>query len=114
MNADGSDVTRLTDDPAFDGDPTWTPDGTGIVFISDRTGNFDIYVMNADGSDEVNLTNHPADDEYPDVHPAGDRIAFHSNRLGGTHAWIVNIDGTGQSLLTTFGPTGYVSFAPGE
>jgi TolB protein len=112
MDADGSNVVRLTDDPAFDGDPTWTPDGEHIVFISDRTGDYDIYIMRADGSDVVNLTNHPANDEYPDVVPTGDRIAFHSDRLGGTNVWVMRLDGSDQSLLTASGPTGYVSFAP--
>jgi TolB protein len=112
MNADGSGLTRLTEDPAFEGDPTWTPDGEHIVFISDRTGDYDIYVMRADGSDVVNLTNHPAADEYPDVIPGGGRIAFHSDRHGGTRVWVMAMDGSNQSLLTTYGPTGYVSFAP--
>jgi TolB protein len=57
MNADGSNQTNLTNDPAPDTDPTWSPDGTKIAFISTRNGNQDIYVMNADGSNQTNLTN---------------------------------------------------------
>src|SRR5216117_1720966 len=48
MNADGSGATRLTNNPAADGGPIWSPDGTKIAFISDRDGNVEIYVMNAD------------------------------------------------------------------
>lgn len=52
MNADGSDQTRLTNNPVCDYQPSWAPDGTKIVFISRE----DIYVMNAnDGSDRINL-----------------------------------------------------------
>ena len=50
MNADGSGLTRLTNDPAFDTDPAWSPDGSQIAFHSLRDGNLEIYVMNADGS----------------------------------------------------------------
>ena len=66
MNADGSDQTRLTNNPANDGSPAWSPDGSRIAFTSDRDSNDEIYVMNADGSDQTNLTNNPAWDFSPD------------------------------------------------
>src|SRR3989440_484836 len=47
MNADGSGVTRLTNNPAGDFWPVWSSDGTKIVFQSERDGNDEIYVMNA-------------------------------------------------------------------
>src|SRR3989442_7570494 len=49
MNADGSGVTRLTNNPATDFQLAWSPDGTKIAFRTDRDGNWEIYVMNADG-----------------------------------------------------------------
>jgi WD40 repeat protein len=55
MNADGSDQRRLTDDPAYDHLPNWSPDGERIVFTTDRSGDFKTYVMNADGSDVQSL-----------------------------------------------------------
>ena len=57
--------TRLTDDPANDGVPAWSSDGSRIAFMSDRDGNWEIYVMNADGSDQARLTDNPADDGIP-------------------------------------------------
>jgi Tol biopolymer transport system component len=69
MNAqDGSNQTNLTIDPAFDFDPSWSPDGTKIAFSSDRDGNTEIYVMNAqDGSNQTRLTdNAAASDALPD------------------------------------------------
>jgi Tol biopolymer transport system component len=66
MNADGTNVRRLTDSPGLDEGPVWSPDGTKIAFSSDRDGQQEIYVMNADGSDPRRLTDNPARDESPD------------------------------------------------
>lgn len=60
-------VTRLTNDPADDRHPAWSPDGTMIAFSSDRDGNSELYVMNADGSGKNRITNRPeAFDFQPD------------------------------------------------
>ena len=56
MNADGSGETRLTTNSAHEVDPSWSPDGTRIVFTSSRDMNFEIYVMNTDGTVQTNLT----------------------------------------------------------
>ncbi len=69
MNADGSGVTRLTDNAAYDGHTRWSPDGSSIAFVSDRDANSEIYVMNADGSGQTNLTNNPAYDWGPSWGP---------------------------------------------
>lgn len=69
MNADGSGLTRLTNNPANDWDFSWSPDGRRIAFVSFRDDNWEIYVMNADGSGLKNLTNNPADDQWPSWGP---------------------------------------------
>jgi hypothetical protein len=51
IERDGSNKTRLTDDPHSDGLPVWSPDGAWIAFRSDRSGKWAIYVMRPDGSD---------------------------------------------------------------
>jgi len=55
MDADGSSLRRLTDDPAFDGYPSITPDGSGVVFVSNRSGQWNVYVANLAGGGLIAL-----------------------------------------------------------
>jgi len=100
MNADGSNPRKLTDHPATDGDPAWSPDGTKIAFVSNRDGNFEIYVMNANGSNQRNLTRHPDHDWDPAWSPDGTKIAFTSHRDGNFEIYVMNADGSNQRNLT--------------
>ena len=65
MNTDGSDQANLTDNPAFDRVPTWSPDGAKIAFSSSRDGDDEIYRMNANGSGQIKLTNNQITDSSP-------------------------------------------------
>lgn len=82
MNRDGSDPVNLTDDPAFDGYPAWSPDGSKIAFASNRAGqtpgNFHLYVMNADGSEVVRVLENDAmvEDARPQWSPDGSKLLF--------------------------------------
>ena len=69
MNADGSNQTNITNNPATDYDPCFSPDGTKIAFESYRDGDSEIYVMNADGSNQANITNNPGGDYSPSWGP---------------------------------------------
>jgi TolB protein len=60
MGVDGSNSTRLTNNPAADWQPAWSPDGRLIVFTSGSLSEgFDLFVINADGTDLRRLTNTP-------------------------------------------------------
>jgi Tol biopolymer transport system component len=76
MNADGSNIIRLTNDPASDLEPSWSPDGKLIAFSSNRDGNIDIYVMDVNAAIQSagnayvwRLTDHPGDDVGPAWRP---------------------------------------------
>ena len=101
MDADGKNPIRLTNHPAADRSPSWSPDRTRIVFTSRRDGNGDIYVMNANGANLINLTNHPASDGgTPSWSPNGRKIAFTSIRNDNTDVYVINTDGTNLINLT--------------
>jgi Tol biopolymer transport system component len=75
MNVGGTGVTRLTNHPAEDAHPTWSPWGGRIAFASTRADadpggcgtncNYEIFVMSTDGSGITRLTDHPAHDWDP-------------------------------------------------
>jgi Tol biopolymer transport system component len=102
INGDGSDRQNLSNDPAQDSKPSWSPDGSKIAFDSVRGGNQDIYVMNAaDGSAVTKLTSHAAVDFDPSWSPDGSKIAFRSDRQAGAEIYVMNAaDGSSVVRLT--------------
>ena len=97
MNADGTNVTRLTDNPARFDDPTWSPDGSKIAFVS---GVYcDIYVMDADGTNQTCLTNNASPIHAPRWSPDGSRIAYILNGLS-RDIYVIDTDGSNERNLT--------------
>ena len=62
MNADGSDLENLTDIPADDWGPVWSPDGSHLAFVSDRDGDYEIYVLDLASREVTQLTTNQAYD----------------------------------------------------
>ncbi len=110
VNPDGSDLRRVTHDPAPDRSPAWSPDGTRIAFASRRDHNWDIYVVDAGGGEPLRLTAHPDYDGSPSFSPDGGRITFESYRSGNLDIWVMDADGGYPQNLTSevtegdFGP----------
>ena len=103
MDADGSNVRRLTTDAEQDYQPAWSADGSRIAFVRERTRTSDLYVMNADGSNERPLTSlFTSVNREPAWSPDGRKIAFSSDREG-LSIYVMNADGTGVVRLTTGG-----------
>ena len=98
MNADGSALMRLTNDPAFDFWPRLSPDGTQIAFGSRRNDATDVYVMTADGSNVTRLTTEGGTE--PSWSPDGRQILFTSTRDGNSEIYVMNADGSAPARLT--------------
>ena len=94
IEADGSNLRRLTRTPSFEDHPTWSPDGRSIAFSNDHPNDNpefgpEIYVMEADGSNYRSLASSPVPGTRPAWSPDGTQIAFeYDGRIA-----IMNADG---------------------
>lgn len=100
MDADGNNGRNLTNNPATDSEPAWSPDGMFIAFSSDRDGNMEIYTMRSDGSEPRNLTLNPAADGDPSWSPDGQWIAFTCERESNFDICVMRADGSELRNLT--------------
>jgi Tol biopolymer transport system component len=102
LNSDGSGLARLTFSPTDDDEePSWSPDGSQIVWISNADGKFAIYLMQSDGSQQRRLTDSSASNMDPTWSPDGKRLAFTSERDGNAEIYVMNADGSHQRRLTS-------------
>jgi Tol biopolymer transport system component len=94
--------------------PAWSPDGKQIVFASDRTGDWEIYVLRLGDREPRRLTSAPGRDAHPAWSPDGKTIAFQSPREGAhTNLYLMNSDGSGQRKITSHeGFAGVPAFSP--
>lgn len=106
MQADGTGLTRLTDDPAFDDSPALSPDGTRIAFLSARHDpapkfpnlKYELYVVDVESGEEIRLTTTEATEGHPAWSPDGTRISFDADYDGDGYAEIYTLAPDGKDL----------------
>jgi eukaryotic-like serine/threonine-protein kinase len=111
VNLDTSGLTQLTELDEGACQPSWSPDGSQIVFISPCAGRADLtdsiyrnsslYLMNADGTGQKPLTNVPSSDFDPAWSPDGKRIAFTSLRDSKRDIYLLTVETGAIVRLTT-------------
>lgn len=101
LNIDGTNFTRLTTDASEDIEPAWDPNRQQIAFSSNRTGNFEIYLMSSTGGSVRQLTdNNEATNSKPNWSPDGRYIVFESSRSRGIDLFVIQVNGEGVQQLT--------------
>jgi len=101
MDIDGSNVTRITNDPDVDQNPSWSPDSKQIAFTSDRDGNLDIHVVNLADKAVTQLTTLFGHDTHPSWSPDGTEIVFRSDNDGDWDIYLMHADGGNIRKLTS-------------
>ena len=87
--------------PAYQYDPTWSPKNDLVAFVSNETGNDEIWVMDLEGKNAHQITKNTWEwDKHPTWTPDGSRIIFFSNRTGKPQIWSMNPDGSGPVNLS--------------
>jgi len=113
QNVKGKAVTQLTDDPASDIQPRFSPDGKRIAFASDRAGQWDIYILDLEKRTTTKVTQNEAHEIGPSWSPDGKWLAY-SRRSPNSptwELWVVSLeDGTeryiGPGLMPRWSPDG--------
>lgn len=104
MRPDGTEQRNLTQHPAKDGDPSWSPDRRYIAFDSDRGGDADIYLLDlGSGISPPNVfegVRGPGDQIHPQWAPDGERVVYVSNEDGDWEIFVSHFSGTEKRQLT--------------
>ena len=98
MDGDGGNQVRLTEHPAYDTEPSWSPDGTWIAFSRD----YHIHVMDADGGNLMQIAKNTRGWD-PAWSPDGTKIAYTCYQALKRQVWVMAPDGGDQNLLTQWG-----------
>lgn len=128
--SDGSELTKLTDDKAYNAEATVSPDGKRIIFTSTRDGDIDLYSMNIDGSDVRRITSRIGYDGGAFYSPNGKQIVWRASypatasdtadyrgllaqrlvRPAALEIWVANADGSEPRQVTRIGGANFAPF----
>ena len=81
-------------------DPTFSPDGKRLIYVSEIEGKDQLFVMDADGKHPRQITREPYDHEDPAWSPDGKKVAFVSLKDDLEVIYLMNPDGSGLEAVT--------------
>lgn len=110
MSSDKMNQKQLTTGNSTDRSPVVSPDGSSIVFLSDRSGKFNLWRIGADGSNPVQLTDGEGE-QNPVFTPDGQFVVFNSAK--DAHLWQVSIEG-GEPTLVSGKRSNNISISPDQ
>lgn len=99
-NVDGTNIRRITFNPAIDTSPSWSPSGREIAFTSDRSGSPQIYIMDSDGANVRRISFEGTYNDSPAWSPDGDRIAYVSRINNSFDIYVYNLRNNTVTKLT--------------
>jgi len=99
IDVDDGNERILLEDRAHNMQPEWSPDDRSIAYVSDRSGDYEIYVRDVASGTDRQLTTRPGLDIRPSWSPDGSRIAYTSFREGKLEIWTMAADGSSAQRL---------------
>ncbi|MGY4399149.1 TolB protein [Sphingomonas sp. UYAg733] len=90
-DSDGSNARPFLAHPEADANPSFSPEGSWIIFSSRRAGSYDIYRARLDGSRLETLVRNRAYDDQAALSPDGKTLAFVSSRSGNADIWLLDM-----------------------
>jgi TolB protein len=113
MNRDGSGMRRVTNHPMGDVTPTWSPSGTQLSFVSDRTGSPQIYIVDVDGTGLRKISTESYCDRPTWSAPPLNEIAYTCRGGGGYQLMLYDFEtGTSKPISDGIGSNESPAFAP--
>jgi Tol biopolymer transport system component len=112
INANGTDLIRLTHSPRYEFDPSWSPDGTRIAYRSDRGEESEIWVMNANGTGQRRLSAGLSPAWSPDGSSIAHASPGHDPNPPLSGISIMNADGSGRRRVPNTDGGEYPSWSP--
>ena len=98
----GGDATQITNSLAFDGQPRFSPDGTRVLFVSDRSGSENLWTLEMESGDTIQVTESTGGAWVsPDWTPDGEYVVASKGetRLGIVTLWLGHVDGGSGKVL---------------